>query len=180
MPNKERSIRFPYNKEKAIQSVLRLLHRNGGSMDKLKLIKLIFFADREHVVRFGRPIVGGDYYAMKLGPVSSDLRDDVDKSASTEEYPFEIRGDYNLIAKEACDEDWLSESDLEILDEVYSKFGHIDSVKLGLFSHNFKAWKNNEPPEEGRKFIPYEDFFEDNEDKTMMEVIMDDQDARDC
>lgn len=180
MAQQSREIKFQYDADKARQAVLWLLHRNGGSMDKLKLIKLIFFADREHVVRYGRPIVGGNYYAMNLGPVSSQLKDEVDSSSSGGEYPFEIQGSYNLVARKSADEDWLSESDLQILDEVYDKYRHIDSVKLGLLSHNFKAWGNNKPPEKGRKPIPYEDFFEDNEDKTMLEVIMDDQEARDC
>lgn len=179
MANSTQPIQFQYDVNKARQAVLWLLHKHGGAMDKLKLIKLIFFADRAHLVRYGRPIVGGQYYAMDLGPVSSELKDDVDKATLTNELPFKTQGDYNLVAKGPADEDWLSESDLETLDEVYAKYGRIDSIKLGLMTHELKVWKNNEPPQGGCKPIPYEDFFEDNEDKTILEIIMDDQEARD-
>lgn len=180
MGNSSRKILFQYDADKAREAVLRLLHRHGGSMDKLKLIKLLFYADRAHLVRYGRPIVGGHYFAMNLGPVSSELKDNIDSTEKDDQLPFKIIGSYNLVAKEPSDENWLSESDLEVLDEIYAEYNHIDSVKLGLMSHNLKAWKNNKPLQGGRKPIPYEDFFEDNEDKTMLEVIMDNQEAMDC
>ena len=71
------TITFDYNQQKAFQVILWFLGRHGERLEKLKLVKLIFFADREHLHRYGRPIVGGRYVAMPLGPVASQCLDDM-------------------------------------------------------------------------------------------------------
>lgn len=171
-------IKFPFKPDRASQSVLWLLHRHGGSMDKLKLIKMIFLADREHLVRYGRPIVGGDYVAMDLGLVSSHLKDYIEGRTPSSNLPFIIQGDYNLVAKQPTNEDWLSESELKVLDEVYEEYKHVDSVKLGFMTHKYKAWRNNTPPKGSSKPVPYEDFFEDDDNKAMLDLILDEQGAQ--
>lgn len=179
MLGQSKPISFPYDHKKATQAVLWLLHRHGGSMDKLKLVKLAFLADRKHFIQYGRPIIGGCYFAMNLGPVSSELKDHIDEACTSAELPFVIQGRFNLVAKEPTDEDCLSESGLEILDAVYDKYRYVDSVKLGLMTHELKAWKKNQPQQGGRKSIPYEDFFEDSEDNSILELVREDQEARD-
>jgi len=143
-------------------------------MDKLKLIKMAFFADREHLVRYGRPIVGGDYVTMDLGLVSSQLKDYVEGQISSS-LPFVLQGNCNLVATQATNENQLSESELEILDKVYDRYKNIDSVKLGLMTHEYKAWKNNVPPKGSCKPVPYEDFFEEKDNKAMLDLILDEQ-----
>jgi len=146
-------------------------------MDKLKLIKMVFFADRSHLVKYGRPIVGGNYVSMKLGPVSSELKDYIDGGLD-QKPPCVIEGEYNLVAQHATDEDWLSESDLEVLDEVYNEYKNYDSVKLAFLSHEYKAWINNQPPEGSCVTIPYEDFFEEADNKTMLSLIIEEQEIQ--
>lgn len=170
---------FPFNPDKASQPVLWLLHRHGGSMDKLKLIKMIFLADREHLVRYGRPIVGGNYVAMDLGLVSSNLKDYIEGKTTFRDLPFTIQGEYNLVATQATNDAQLSESELEVLDEIYDKYKHIDSIKLGLLTHKYKAWKNNVPAKGSSKPVPYEHFFEDKDSKDMMALVLEEQEIRD-
>jgi uncharacterized phage-associated protein len=148
-------------------------------MDKLKLIKMIFLADREHLVRYGRPIVGGNYVAMDLGLVSSNLKDYIEGKTVLEDLPFVIQDKYNLVATQPTAGDQLSESELEVLDEIYDKCKHIDSVKLGLLTHKYKAWKNNAPARGSSKSVPYEDFFEDKDSKDMLALALEEQEIRD-
>lgn len=172
MPNK--TIKFQYDSEKAKQAVLWLLHKNDGSMDKLQLVKLFFYADREHLVRYGRPIIGGTYYAMKFGPVCSELLD-----TFKENNPSFGINNQELTAKQKPSMDWLSESDIEVLEDIYKNYGLIDRFRLSDMTHELKAYTKNMPPPNGRKLIPYEDFFEDLDDnaKKMLEIIRDEQDA---
>jgi uncharacterized phage-associated protein len=176
MQNTYRNIKFPYNKEKATNAVLWLLHRNNGSLDKLQLVKLLFFADREHLARYGRPIIGGDYFAMDYGPVCSQLLDDLNKA---QVLPFEIQQGHEVIAKKHPDSEWLSKSDLDILDEIYLKYGHIDKWVLRDMTHELKAYKKNKPIQGGNNPLPYEDFFEDMDEnsKKMLKIIYDEQEA---
>ena len=171
-----RNITFPYDRNKATQAILWLLHRNGGAMDKVKLVKLFYFADWNHLIRYGRPIVGGKYYAMKLGPASSELLNHIEETTS--DFAME---QYRVLAKTIANEELLSESDIEILDEVYDKYHSCDSWKLVDITHHFKAWDKNYPDKDANTsyLLPYEDFFLDTEDKSMLDIIREDQEARD-
>ena len=172
-------ITFRYDRRRAVQAVLWLLKDHGGAMDKLKLVKLVFLADREHLTKYGRPIVGGTYCAMPLGPVSSELLDDLNESTPTEEFPLELRGN-RVLAKDALDEDWLSESDVEVLGHVNAEYGGWDTFRLSDMTHKLQAYRKNYEENSTRRSLPlpYEDFFLDLPNLEMLAVIRDDQEAR--
>ncbi len=170
-------IKFQYDYEKAKQAVLWLLHKNSGSMDKLQLVKLFFFADREHLAKYGRPIIGGNYYTMKYGPVCSELKDAIDNGMGNS---LVLDATHRLVANEKPTTDWLSESDLEVLEDIYKNYGYTDQFRLSDITHNLEVYKKHWPPKNGkRELIPYEDFFADldNNAKKMLEIIYDEQDA---
>jgi hypothetical protein len=52
---------------KATQAAARLLQNRGGRMKFLKLIKLLYLADREALSRSGRPITTDSYVSMDNG-----------------------------------------------------------------------------------------------------------------
>ncbi|MFH1370504.1 MAG: Panacea domain-containing protein [Planctomycetota bacterium] len=173
-----KSIKFAFDREKAIQAILWLLGRNNGTMDKLKLVKLFFLADREHLARYGRPIVGGNYYTMDFGPVSSELYDLVKEKDTGLPFTTE-KTDYQIRANGVPDQRRLSKSDLDILDEIYSHYGHMDKFILVDMTHELKAYKKNEPAKGTRNQLPYEDFFLDLDAKSqeMLKIIHDEQEA---
>ncbi|GAI80268.1 unnamed protein product, partial [marine sediment metagenome] len=75
---------------KTIQALHYLAKRLGGQVNFMKLLKLIYFADRYHLRKYASLITQDDYMAMKLGPVGSTTknilkRDDVFFKYSTEE-----------------------------------------------------------------------------------------------
>src|SRR3990167_7093267 len=57
--------------KKATQALNFFAQKKDGKINKMKAIKLIYLADRLHLRKYGRPIVGDAYWAMKLGPVGS-------------------------------------------------------------------------------------------------------------
>jgi len=179
MRTSARPITFPYDPSKAQQVALWLLCRHGGSMDKLKLAKMVFLADRQHLVHYGRPIVGGHYFTMKRGPVSSEFKDYIDGEMTGVELPFALSGQFNLVATQPVDENWLSPSDREILDTVYYKYKDLSPVQLADITHQFKAYKKNIPPKSSCCSIPYEDFFEDTDSKDMLALVLEEQEIRD-
>lgn len=177
MKNRSTKIRFPYNKRKAVQVVLWLLNKHGDKLNKMQLVKLIFLADRYHLLHYGRPIVGGRYFAMKLGPVCSELLDDIDQSESEEIFPFSLN-DYNVVTNTVANEDFLSESDIETLEAINSEYGDMDKYRLSRLTHRLQAYSSNWPEgSDGRNPLPYEDFFLDSEGKNMLNIINDDQEA---
>jgi uncharacterized phage-associated protein len=178
-----RPITFYYNREKAVQAALWLLNRHGGQMDRLKLVKLLFFADRDHLARYGRPVIGGHYRAMKYGPVCSEFLDDINIKIET---PAQITciesKDHKLFAKAMANEDVLSESDIEILEQIDKQYGKHDPFVLAEITHRLKAWDVNYPNKDANTSnpLPYEDFFLDLQGDSILELIRDDQEAWDA
>ena len=173
-----RRIYFPYNSERATQVVLWLLHKHGGSIDKLKLVKLVFYADREHLACYGRPIAGGFYVAMPHGPVSSELLDHLNGATPQADLPFTIEG-CCISANKVVNEDKLSESDIEILEKVNNEYGRYDPFTLRDMTHELKAYKKNYPDSNANTSnpLPYEDFFLDLKDDSILDIISDNQEA---
>jgi len=173
-------LKFKYDSNKAIQAILWLAHKHGGAIDKLKLVKLIFFADRDHLEKFGRPIVGGPYVAMKHGPVPSNLLDYIDCAVEGSGSPFKLDNP-KVIALAPVNEDELSESDIQSLGHANDLFGHLDTFSLRNLTHKLKAWSKNylRPSENTSYPLPYEDFFLDLDDDEILEIILDHQESLD-
>jgi uncharacterized phage-associated protein len=68
-------MQFRFDLEKTIQAVGLLLKLEGSPISRLRLLKLLYIADRELLVESGRPLTGDIALAMKYGPVLSRVYD---------------------------------------------------------------------------------------------------------
>jgi hypothetical protein len=66
-------IRFRFNARKAYQAILWMLSREHGRLDLHTALKSCYFADKDHLNDYGRPIFGARYQAMKYGPVPIEI-----------------------------------------------------------------------------------------------------------
>jgi uncharacterized phage-associated protein len=160
-----------FNHKKATQTINYLTKKEGGKIDKLKLIKLVYLADRYHLRRYGRPIVNDAYFAMPLGPVASSVKDIAEFSdylAETERtYAAGFLGQGALpntvVSISDVDMDVFSKSELEALDFAYSEFGSKTPLALVDLTHRYPEWdkfKNAlESKETTREPMSYDDFF---------------------
>lgn len=64
-------IKFQFNLDKALQSLAYVIARLG-TIEKVKLMKLVYLADKSHFLTHGYPITGDRQCAMPWGPVPSD------------------------------------------------------------------------------------------------------------
>ncbi len=163
-----------FNFKKSIQVLNFFARKEGGSINKMKAIKLIWLADRAHLRKYGRPITNDRYYAMQYGPVPSNTKDlcECDNiflgEAEKKERDKYINPHHNNIKYDSLNEvndDFFSETDLEILDEIYEVFGKYEHYYLAdNISHIFPEWKKHENEiikcGESRVEMDYEDFFE--------------------
>jgi uncharacterized phage-associated protein len=138
-------------------------------LTKWKICKLLFLADKIHLVRYGRPITGDTYYAVEWGPIPSDTL-----HALNNEHPLAAAIDktfervkkgkhpkYVLKSGQKVDWDSLSESDVAILKLVAEKYGHLSFDDLSNIVHldrtYLKAWNARIG---NRALMNFEDFFE--------------------
>src|SRR5258705_2140806 len=66
---------FKFDREKAISAIKVVLKNVDGKCDFHRLFKILYFAEQKHLSKYGRPIFGDTYIAMKDGPVPSDIYD---------------------------------------------------------------------------------------------------------
>ena len=179
-------LEFDY--KKAIQAVNYLAEKEGGKIDKLKVIKLIYLADRYHLRKYGRPIINDTYVAMDYGPVGSSIKDIVGNTdyLGREEVKYSEkylipRPRLNLVVSKAdVDDDVFSDSDIEALDYIYKKFGRYKASTLVDISHKYYEWKKFEKAitskDVTREYMSYSDFF-DNTVKDELDLSDDDIEA---
>src|SRR6266498_4606701 len=70
-----KSMVLRFNEKRAVEAAARLLKLRGGRMSYLKLIKMLYFLDREALLKWGRPVTTDRYVSMDNGPVVSRIYD---------------------------------------------------------------------------------------------------------
>lgn len=115
-----------------------------------KLSKVFYFADRLHLERYGSFMFGGEYWALRFGPVPieayrlmGEVRDHPERAAAagfTVE-TVQIDGTFAPVVRplEAPDLDELSEAALECLEESIKQHGGKSFKELTAESHD-AAW----------------------------------------
>jgi len=135
--------------ETAKATMLYISHELGKA-DLIRLFKVLYFAERSHLVKWGDLIVNDTYIAMKNGPVPSIIYDLFkgirgdglqDKKYETFYNAFKIEDGYNVIPLEFPDMDYLSKASVEAIDQSIIENKDIDSYVLSMKSHDY-AWNN--------------------------------------
>lgn len=132
-----------------IIEALYYILRKLGETDKIKLVKLIYLADKYHLIRYGRTITNDDYYAMEHGPVGTTVKDvlSLDSFNISKSYKYASRliektdgNSFRANPDARVSFDMLSESDREALDFVVEKFGRMGQWKLRDYTHKYPEW----------------------------------------
>ena len=153
------TLRFRFNVEKFVNAVA-YLSKNCPDSTKLSICKHLYFADKEHLLRYGRPIVGDQYYKLPHGPVPSHGLDMLRGKASAPELALldkYVSVEGNAIRpKRDPDRKVFSKTDIEILDWVIGKYGNWPPSALRNESHRHAAWNDSQDSSP----IGYELFFD--------------------
>ena len=121
-------------------------------LDPHKLAKLVYFADKEHMLDYGRPITGDRYMAMEYGPVPSFIYDLVKDSARVwtphlqafdERITRHCEGErVRYIAPKTPFKQprALTGSDCRYLEAAAEEYGGKNFDELTAISHRERAW----------------------------------------
>ena len=129
-----------FKQDIAIQAILYILQKMGGMCDIHKCQKILYFADNEHLSKYGRSITGDAYVRMDFGPVPTCIYD-LFKAVRGDSY-FVNNKDIEAVA--APDMSYLSESDVEVLDKYINLLKHKDFNQVSDASHGY-AWAHTAP-----------------------------------
>jgi len=165
-----------------VTQVLNYLARElGGTINKLKAIKLIYLADKYHLRKYGRLVTGDQYIAMKLGPVQSGVKDIADLSdflgSEERDYAsiFISKEGHDIGSIREVDYDELSQTDIEALDFVLERFGNFRDSDLIKLTHRGYEWRRHENELKLRSRVSMDiiDFFEDSAKDYISEITKD-------
>jgi uncharacterized phage-associated protein len=152
---------FEFDVRKTTEAACLLLELRGGTMSHLKLIKLLYLMDRESLQRWGRPVTGDSPVSMKHGPVLATTYDlmgigETDTGTGPTfwgNYISDI-GNYEVRLKQPeFPLDDLSEAEIGLIEEIFSRFGKMSRWQLRDFTHTLPEW---EDPGQSSNPIPME------------------------
>jgi len=73
-------INFNFDCRKTTQALNYFAIKAGGTINRMKAIKLVYLADRYHLRKYCRLITNDIYFAMDNGPVASGVKDIAEQS----------------------------------------------------------------------------------------------------
>ena len=136
-------MQFVFDEEKTTQAASLLLDRHGGTMPYIKLIKLLYLADRQSLIETGSPITGDRFVAMPKGPVLSrvlDLIRESDSAADSLWHSCINRSGYDATLIGAPGRDRLAEYDEKLLDRIFEAYGEENEWDLVGLTHELPEW----------------------------------------
>ena len=171
------AVEFKFDFPRTLAAITYIASRSIPDLTTYKILKIIFLADKFHLVTYGRTITGDKYSALPDGPVPSRIYDFFKKQVLKRPFSDEGR---QLLANIAVDKttkhprlkairpydaNALSRSDLNALDKAIRDFGDCNYAQLKQLTHETaafnRAWEN-------KKFfassapMKFEDFFDDD------------------
>lgn len=144
-------MRFTFNEKKTAQAAAHLLRKGGGEMNYMKLIKLLYLADRQSLLARGLLISGDRLVAMKRGPVLSRVLNLIKKGTADDGHAWSqyisAPQDYEVRVQPTadCSGSELSPFETSILDRVFADFGHLTPWELVDRLHerdSFPEWRD--------------------------------------
>lgn len=142
-----------FNEKKAAQSAAYFLLSAQEAMPIIKLMKLLYLAERRSYEKYGQPIVGDRLVSMPHGPVLSQTLNHLNGLMPS------INGGWDswisdraehlvvlapqVMEKSKSDLLELSDADAEILAETWDQFGHMSEWQLRDYTHaHCPEWKD--------------------------------------
>lgn len=132
-------IKFKFNQSKAVEVILYLV-QNLPIHNVYRVCKLLYLADKISLEKYGRFIFGESYTAMEGGGTPSNVYNMIKDIKVNPTDDLKVDGN-NILSFRDADLDYLSESDIECLDAVVSKYGN-DWTSMKDDAHD-GAWEDS-------------------------------------
>ena len=153
---------FQFNLQKTLQAIAAFLHFHGTKeMSYLRMLKLLYIADRESLKETGQPITGDQIVSMKHGPVLNGVYDLIkgEYSAWSVWSEYFRKVGYRIEMVKDPGNGKLSKYEIGKLRELAKKYEDQNEWDMVEIVHTFDEWKRNDPGESS-KLIPLEHILE--------------------
>lgn len=131
------NIKFNFNRTKAIESMLYLVERVSDA-DVYGICKLLYLVDKTSLEKYGRFTFGESYCAMQEGATPSNAYDILKEARDGSVESFKVEGN-KIIPSRKVNLDYLSEVDIECLDQIIGAYGQLPNWARRKDAHD-EAW----------------------------------------
>lgn len=137
----------------AAQSAAFFIREEGGRIDYLKLVKLMYLAERESMAKYDKPMFYDVFFNMDHGPIPSTVMDllnhEIEHPVWSEFVGARVGDDVE--SGDNAELDHLSSAEKGILEGLAKKFAKMSGFKMALWTHEHcDEWR----PPAGRKRTP--------------------------
>lgn len=156
-------MKYRFSLDKAIQAIGVLFRADHvNRMSYLRLLKLLYIADRESLGETGWPITQDRVVAMNNGPVLCQTYELImGRHVGTPTWSsFFRKAHYWLEQVADPDVGKLSKYEIAKLQEVAQRYEDFTEWDMVEITHGFPEWQKNKPEAKSMKSIPFEDILE--------------------
>lgn len=140
------SLSYLFDERIAANVAAAFLHLSGGELNVLKLMKLMYLAERKSYEQFAEPIIGDRLVAMPRGPVLSMTYDCVNNGGSMIQEGWDEwvsdRSDRMVSLKKNINSienlPMLSADQINLIQEIWQELGHLSPFQLVEYTHDSK------------------------------------------
>lgn len=151
-----------YDDRRAAQAAAYLLLLAGGTLEILKLTKLLYLSERLSYELYGEPLTGDQPYALKQGPLLSTIYDRTKKTEHLNDtWRTWIKGRFgnnitldHVIGDPREELSSLSRADFDVMDAVWKDFGRMTASQLVTYTHGGKCPEWADPGLSSKKIDP--------------------------
>jgi len=138
------AIQPDFKLEKAIEATGYLLQLYGIQKPTkfMRILKLLYLADRKALEEWERPITYDTYVSMKQGQVLSNTYDFMKRQNQCEAWDkyFENKFYYWICLKEPIKLNKLSPAEVELIEQIYNEYGGYDEFELAEITHELPEY----------------------------------------
>ncbi len=128
-----------FRSRKAAQLCAYFALESEGTIEKLKLIKLLYFAERKFLSENHHPMLFDEYYSLPHGPICSSTLNGMNGIIHEEIWDDYIARNGNVVVAikhlSRDDLDEVSDTELAVVDDIWRDFGQMTASQLRNYSH---------------------------------------------
>jgi uncharacterized phage-associated protein len=138
---------MPFNEVRFRECMAYLAHVKAKSLSQLRLVEFSLLTDLFHVLRCGKPVIGGSLAPWELGPVVQEAyrlcvnwRTDYDRLGR---HPVGFKvvalgsgGKLRVKAAGEADMDAFSRYEIESMERAWEEIGHLNLPSLRHYTHS--------------------------------------------
>ena len=128
-----------FRSRKAAQICAYFATQNGGTIEKLKLIKLVYLSERKFLSEYHNPMLFDEFYSLPHGPICSSTLNGIDGIIHETLWDEYTARNGNIVVAvrsvERSDMDHVSDAEMQVLRDIWQTFSGMTASQIRNYTH---------------------------------------------